>query len=256
MLEPTMDVYIKDRDRFYAFLSDSGIKDFKGKKILEVGFRDGLFMKECEKAGLVPVGLEVNKDYCQEFSAANPHITVVLYDGIKFPFPDSYFDFVVSFNVLEHVQSLDCIFDESLRVLKPGGLMYHLCPNHHSFYEGHFKVIWMPFFSKSLGRTYLKLLRKYNIGYEGLQIIKPRNICRILSSKKDIKFFSLCKEHFIDKFTDDRIAKVHQKNLRWLLLKINKLSTLKKIILKMVTYFDLYYPFVVVAAKRSGDDKT
>lgn len=42
-------------------------------------------------------------------------------DGEKLPFPNNYFDFIVSTDVIEHVYNTDVTFKELSRVLKPKG---------------------------------------------------------------------------------------------------------------------------------------
>jgi len=75
----------------------------------------------------------------------------------KLPFPDGYFDVVVSVAVLEHVQDLDATMLESLRVLKVGGMLWANVPNYNSVHEGHYNLFWIPRMSKSIAKRYVKL---------------------------------------------------------------------------------------------------
>jgi len=45
---------------------------------------------------------------------------VFFYDGLKLPFPDNYFDAIVSFQVIEHIESLHESLCELKRVSRPG----------------------------------------------------------------------------------------------------------------------------------------
>ncbi len=67
------------------------------------------------------------------------HETYVLhtYDGYQMPFPNGYFDVVMSNAVLEHVQDMDRLVLELDRVTRPGGLSYHLWHNYYSLSGGH-----------------------------------------------------------------------------------------------------------------------
>ncbi|QGN57951.1 class I SAM-dependent methyltransferase [Nostocoides sp. HKS02] len=53
------------------------------------------------------------------------------------PFPDEYFDIVVSNQVLEHVDDHLHFFKETRRALKQGGVALHLFPLRHYLWEGH-----------------------------------------------------------------------------------------------------------------------
>lgn len=58
------------------------------------------------------------------------------------PFPDSYFDFVFSYSVFEHVLDQELAFREIYRVLKPGGASLHNFPSKWRPIEPH---IFVPF---------------------------------------------------------------------------------------------------------------
>jgi ubiquinone/menaquinone biosynthesis C-methylase UbiE len=73
------------------------------------------------------------------------------------PFRDGTFDFVYCFSVIEHVDSVEGTIAEMTRVTRPGGRVYVHTPNAGSWYEGHFKLFWIPFLPPPLGRLYLRL---------------------------------------------------------------------------------------------------
>ena len=244
-MEPQDKLQVKARYQLETFLSDCKIENPHGKKILEIGFKNGLFLNECHKVGLIGAGTEVNEDHYKNTKSAYPDLYLILYDGDITPVPDGSFDFVVSFQVLEHVGSIEHIFNECARILKPGGMMYHICPNYHSFYEGHSKVIWLPFLNKTLGRQYLKLLRRYTAGYEHLNIVKPKYIREILTRLQEkLETVSLGQSEFTNKFNAQQIKKVDQGMLK----KILKLL-LRFPLLGFVCRTNLYYPITVIAIK-------
>jgi SAM-dependent methyltransferase len=240
----------KAKEQLATFLAECRIQDFRGKRILEIGFKNGIFLDECVNSGMKPAGLEVVKEFCEDVKNKLPHLELILYDGGTFPVPDESCDFVVSFQVLEHVKSTEHIFNECIRVLRPSGIMYHVIPNYHSFYEGHYSVIWFPFLNKFLGRLYLKLLGKYNSYYETLNLVKPRFIRRELDiHKNELKVLSLGREEFINKFNSHQIDKVNQKVLRGILKGICALPLLKKSLLYLLTSTNVYYPITVIAQR-------
>jgi len=78
--------------------------------------------------------------------------------GENIPFAGNYFDIVYSTNVLEHVANPVKVLDESLRVLKPGGVMQFVYPNYHSFYDGHYAVFHPSIYFKSFFPWYVKYI--------------------------------------------------------------------------------------------------
>lgn len=58
----------------------------------------------------------------------------------RWPFPDGYFDVVVSNQVLEHVHDHDAFLGQLVRVLKTGGFSAHLFPLRHYIYESHLNL--------------------------------------------------------------------------------------------------------------------
>lgn len=56
------------------------------------------------------------------------------------PYPDGFFDALVSNQVLEHVRDQHLFFDETARVLKRGGFAAHIFPTTHCLVEPHLRV--------------------------------------------------------------------------------------------------------------------
>ncbi|MHC5059869.1 MAG: class I SAM-dependent methyltransferase [Planctomycetota bacterium] len=240
-----------------TFLADCQISDIQNKRILEIGFGNGLFLEQCQKAGLAPTGLEVREDLYKNAKSRYPDMDLILYDGLKIPLPDESFDFVVSYQVLEHAGAIKDVLAECIRILKPGGIIYHVCPNNFSFYEGHYKIIWLPFLSKSSGRLYLKMLGRYTPYYESLNILKPWIITAVLRRfEGSLKLISLGKREFIDKFNLEQIEKVDQKLLKNILKLVLRFSLLKKLILRVICWLNLYYPITIIAVKTGKDSRT
>ncbi len=63
----------------------------------------------------------------QNWKRANLRFEVL--DGTKLPFPDGYFDKIVSFETIEHTTQYREMLREFKRVLKPGGTAYISTPN-------------------------------------------------------------------------------------------------------------------------------
>jgi SAM-dependent methyltransferase len=240
----------KAKEQLDMFLAECKIQDFRGRRILEIGFKNGLFLDECHKVGLISAGLEVLKPFYDDVRDKLPHLEVFFYDGGTFPVPDASFDFVVSFQVLEHVTSIEHILSECVRVLRPGGIMYHVFPNYSSFYEGHYAVVWLPFLNKTSGRRYLKLLRRDTAEFEDINPVKPRAVVRALDLYKDkLKVLSLGRAEFINKFNRQQIDKINQKFLRAVLKAVLVIPLIKKGLLNLIARTNLYYPITVIAQR-------
>jgi SAM-dependent methyltransferase len=78
----------------------------------------------------------VGFDKCEDFFPSAPNIRVIP-SGEPWPYPDGYFDFVVSNQVLEHVKDADAFFAQIHRVLREGGISYHIFPLRNIVWEGH-----------------------------------------------------------------------------------------------------------------------
>lgn len=129
--------------------------------------------------------------------------------------------------------------------------MYHVCPNYFSFYEGHYKIIWLPFFNKALGRLYLKMLRRYSPYYETLNIVKPGIVAKALRHcYNDVTIISLGRREFIKRFNREQIEKVNQKLLQKILKLLLRLPIAKKWILEIISRAHFYYPLTVIAMKN------
>ncbi len=240
-------------EQLQSFLSDCSIKNPQGKKLLEIGFWEGLFLNVCSKTGLIATGLEVKKEYFEKVKKEFPHLDLHWYDGGKFPFPDNSFDLIVSFQVLEHTNSVEHIIKECLRVLKQDGIMYHVCPNYNSFYEGHYEIFWLPFLNKNTARIYLKLLGRYTPFFEELNIIKAWSIKKVFKKfENELEIISLGKEEFIRKFSPEQIAKVNQPFLKKCLKILNTFPLIKKFFLWFACATGLYYPITIISRKKSG----
>jgi SAM-dependent methyltransferase len=85
-------------------------------------------------------------------------------DG-RMPFDDGMFDTIVSDQVLEHVEDLECALAEMARVLTPRGRMYHQYPVKEVIREPHTAVPWAHRLrSPQPRRAYLRAARTVGLG--------------------------------------------------------------------------------------------
>lgn len=145
-----------------------GEENLQRSKILEIGSGNGFFLCYALKAGLDIVGIEPGKAYGfqDRYSRAiklmklneiqNPENFLFDSTAEALPFKDNTFDMVFSVAVLEHVQNLDLTMRESVRVLKPGGILWANIPNYNSIYEGHYDIFWFPYMKKNMAKAYVR----------------------------------------------------------------------------------------------------
>jgi SAM-dependent methyltransferase len=83
------------------------------------------------------------------------------------PFPDDFFDCVISNQVFEHIQNIDEMLREIHRVLKPGGKFFAHFPSRECFREGHCGVPFLHRFPKNspLRYSYAVVMRGLGFGY-------------------------------------------------------------------------------------------
>jgi SAM-dependent methyltransferase len=124
------------------------------------------------------VGLEIFPRMIEESRAfarykGLTNIEFHLGEGEHLPFADDTFGLITSYDVFEHVHELDKVFDECIRVLKPGGrLMAIFPPFYHpggSHLEGWVSMMPWPnlFFARDvLIQAVKEIMRERNDGYE------------------------------------------------------------------------------------------
>lgn len=152
--------------------------DFKGKKILDVGCGTGGFVIAACKKGAIVTGLEPDKEalnICRlkqkEFGLNN----VEFKEGFseELPLSNNKFDIIYSLTVLEHVKDIKKTILEIARVVKKGGMIYIKTPNYLSFYEAHYKILWLPLFPKFLAKIYLRIRNRPENFIDSINYVTP-----------------------------------------------------------------------------------
>lgn len=111
--------------------------------------------------------------------------------GENLPFENEYFDFIITYQTLEHVQNIEQCLDELIRVLKWGGKMKIHAPDYDSFYEAHYHLPFLPKMNKKLASIYLKILRRPTIGLNTLNWTTSKSILKILNKYENIEIINL-----------------------------------------------------------------
>lgn len=100
-------------------------KEGLGKKLLDVGCREGAQSKFFESLGYQVTSIDVEKVYEK---------TTVVDCNEKLPWDDETFDVIWSSEVLEHLIDPGFSLSEARRVVKPGGMMVYTVPNSFPVY--------------------------------------------------------------------------------------------------------------------------
>ncbi len=115
---------------FYSDYFEIPLKKFKGKKILDIGCgpRGSLEWADManERIGLDPL---VNK--YKKLGIEKHKMKYINAYAENIPFKGNYFDFVFSFNSLDHVDNLDTTIGEIHRIIKRGGLFLLITEVNH-----------------------------------------------------------------------------------------------------------------------------
>ncbi len=106
--------------------------------------------------------------------------------GENLPFENESFDVFNSWQTFEHVQNVQDCLNELNRVLKPGGKGIIHCPSYMTFYEGHYRMFWLPMLGNtSFGKFYVKLMGR-PIG--GLRTFVPITKSKLTKQAKQAGF--------------------------------------------------------------------
>ncbi len=116
---------------FYTEFFGFDINNFKNKKILDIGCgpRGSLEWANnaSERYGLDPLANSYKK-----LGAYMQKMNYIQGSCENIPFSDNYFDFVCSFNSLDHVDNLEKSIKEIIRVLKKGGYFMLITDVNHN----------------------------------------------------------------------------------------------------------------------------
>lgn len=146
--------------RIYASEAPVGVgllrgHDLTGKRVLEVGAGIGLQTCYLLNAGVniesvepEGVGFDNNHlliEHISRKAALQPIPIHAIGAEALDPAVHGKFDVIFSLNVLEHIAELEDAIAAMARVLAPGGIMIHDCPNYVAPYEPHYGIPLMPF---------------------------------------------------------------------------------------------------------------
>ncbi len=103
--------------------------------VLENGCGVGMYVEHLQPYGGRVFGLEYDFERARE--AKKRSARIVCAAGEHLPFREGQFDFILSHEVIEHVQDDRAAVREMARALKPGGRVALFCPNRGYPFETH-----------------------------------------------------------------------------------------------------------------------
>lgn len=106
-------------------------------RVLDNGCGVGMYIKALEPFADALFGNEIEPEHLEFAARTVPHAHLQYAVCEHLPYPDGYFDLVLSHEVLEHVQDDSAAAAEIARVLKPGGRGIIFAPNRFHPFETH-----------------------------------------------------------------------------------------------------------------------
>jgi len=96
-------------------------------KILDIGCADGDFLKEAQKQGFEPAGIEITE--CFAARARERGINILCNDVLQADLPGETFDIITMWDTIEHLyQPLETV-QKAYVLLKNGGVLFIFTPN-------------------------------------------------------------------------------------------------------------------------------
>jgi 2-polyprenyl-3-methyl-5-hydroxy-6-metoxy-1,4-benzoquinol methylase len=162
------------------------VGNLSGKKVLDIGFGNGLTLKEFAKQGAQMSGVEVTESLANIakyiLNESNISADLRMYDGFNFPFEDGTFDYIYSVSVFEHTDDPAQVLKEACRVLKPGGSFYLAFPNRLYPKETHTGTYFTSYLPRKIADRVLKML-----GRSGMDIYWNLHFLSFFQLKKWLK---------------------------------------------------------------------
>jgi len=134
----------------------------RNRMVLDVGCGTGGFCIEARSEGAHVFGIDIDSkaiEICRLKASIHkiPLERFQVSTSESLPFEENTFDFIYCNSVLEHVGDVKKTISEMLRVTKQNGILFMKFPDYRSFYEAHYKIIWIPKMPRCLARLYLKI---------------------------------------------------------------------------------------------------
>jgi len=206
-----------------------------GKRILDVGCGIGGLVIAFKLKGAQAIGFDedVNAIKVCKLRAKYYGFDDCFFIGsaTSIPFREKSFDLVTATGVLEHVRNPEEVIKEMVRV---GKNIYITISNPLYPREGHYKIFWIPYLPKALGKLYLRF-RKFNPEFfeKHVHYISASKVKRLLE-RNGMHVENVVEQNTLIKLSNP--SQIDSPNLKKI-AQIIKLFRLSKIVAKLYAIF-------------------
>lgn len=222
-------------------------------KVLEIGSGSGILLACLAKKGYDVYGVEPDKlSYNASrilFKDNKLKCNIKNNRGEKIEFESKYFDLIISYQVIEHVQDPLGVFKECGRVLKKGGVVYFVIPNYSSFWEGHYGILWFPLLWKPIAKLYVSMLGRNPDFLDDIKYITPAKVsCWCKKSGLDV--IRLGKEEWMSRMINPNIREYGNLGRLKRIVRVLTFLRMNKFVAYFGKWFNCYYPIILLARKK------
>jgi len=225
-----------------------------GKTILDVGCGKGGVLISCALRGAKAVGFDIDEEEVKiaklraKAYGIEHNVSIFIGNAENMPFSDNSFNVVIATSVFEHVKNLKKVIKEMVRVTKLGGFCCTTTPNPLFPREAHYKVFYIPYLPKKIGKIYLIIRGVHsdffmkNVMYPYPSVSKIEKIFR----KNGMDVQNITEKNILKKFTDPN--SIRDKRIKAIIRCLKKIRV-NKFIANLIVYFH-FYPSVHLVAKK------
>ena len=144
--------------------------------IADLGTGTGIIKRELQREfGKYIVGFELSGSTMKESEG------MVRADILHLPAADEAFDFVMLNHVYEHVPEAARLFEETFRVLRPGGRAYVTAGNRFALVEPHYRLPLLSWMPAGAADVYVRLTGR-GLRYRGIRFLTYRRLISVMAA--------------------------------------------------------------------------